>query len=386
MRCKSLLFKYKSRNSQSGEYPIAISISRNGRVYEYLPFKVKEEHWNAKTGLVKPIRPNYVEINRIISNTKNAIEKIMYDNPSLPAKSVVEVYHRNKSGANTLTGFAREFIKECEAGKIIRRENTIKSYRTTLKRINEYAGTIAFDDLNINWYENFCKHLRAQGLVDNSLGKHIKNIKVFINEAFDRGITKTQEQNKKYFKILKNNSDTIYLTDEEIKRLISVDLSSHPHLQYERDRFIVSYYFLLRYSDSIELSKDSIFGIGDNKFIKIKPIKTGNEVIIPIKPIVLEILKKNKFNLKKDTNQESNRKIKEICKLSGIGKWDQVTTHTARRSGATNLYIESIKTGKPPVKLIMDLGGWKTESSFKLYIRVDKLESAIMAADLDFFK
>ena len=62
-------------------------------------------------------------------------------------------------------------------------------------------------------------------------------------------------------------------------------------------------------------------------------------------------------------------------------KFDLISIHTARRSGATNLYKDKV-----PTKIIMDIGGWKTESSFMRYIRVGREENAELAAEYDFFK
>jgi len=388
MNVKPVLLK-KTPNSL-GEYPIVIYVSRDGKIYYYLKIYVNEKDWD-KTGKVKNTRPNYIELNRIISNTKNDLEKLMFDNPTLNAKQIVEKYKLKGGGGSSITDFAEKFIKECKAGKIIRKPNTIKAYRTTcnnLKQFSEKGFSNYFEKVNIDWYENYCAFLRSKGLSENSVGKDIKTVKTFIQEAFERGITTTVEHRKKYFKVYQEASEEVYLNEAEVKLIESLDLSGNARLLEEQDRFIVSYYFLLRYSDSIDISKDNIIEVNGIKFLKKKAIKTGKEVIIPIKPSVYSILKRNKFKLQKDTNQEANRKIKEICLLAGVDKEKalRVTTHTARRSGATNLYIQSIKTGKPPVKLIMDLGGWKTEASFMLYIRVDKLDSAILAAELEHFK
>ena len=52
-------------------------------------------------------------------------------------------------------------------------------------------------------------------------------------------------------------------------------------------------------------------------------------------------------------------------------KWELVTTHTARRSFATNMY----KSGFPTLS-IMKITGHQTESAFLLYIKVTSEENA----------
>ncbi|MCB0615462.1 MAG: tyrosine-type recombinase/integrase [Phaeodactylibacter sp.] len=87
-----------------------------------------------------------------------------------------------------------------------------------------------------------------------------------------------------------------------------------------------------------------------------------------------------------------NRELKKICALAGINevvtegertlpKSQLVTTHTARRSAATNLYLEGAS-----LKTIADLGGWENSETLRLYLRASGFDSARLAKDLDFFK
>ena len=89
-------------------------------------------------------------------------------------------------------------------------------------------------------------------------------------------------------------------------------------------------------------------------------------------------------------NQTLNRDLKDIAKLAEINseieqqmtkggrkiiqqlpKYELVTTHTARRSFATNLY----NMGVPSID-IMHITGHRTEKSFLKYIRVTANEAA----------
>lgn len=52
-------------------------------------------------------------------------------------------------------------------------------------------------------------------------------------------------------------------------------------------------------------------------------------------------------------------------------KYELIKTHTARRTGCTNMYLAGI-----PVIDIMKISGHKTEKEFMKYIKVSKLETA----------
>jgi integrase len=55
-----------------------------------------------------------------------------------------------------------------------------------------------------------------------------------------------------------------------------------------------------------------------------------------------------------------------------VEKCDLVKTHTARRSGATNMYLAGV-----PTIAIMKITGHKTEREFMKYIRITEEQTAI---------
>lgn len=265
---------------------------------------------------------------------------------------------------------------------------TIKSYITCYNHLVSFCEKHPkkFSLINKQWYDNYIGWFRSMNKNENTIGVRVKFIKLIMNESLSAGFHNNISYRSNWFSKPTQEVSSIYLNEEEINKIINLDLEKSTLLCQERYRFVLSYFLLLRHSDSITINKSDIVEINGKYYLKKKAIKTSNEIMLPLKPIVIEILKRYDYSIRQTPNQVSNRSLKEIGKLAGIGKWDQITSHTARRSAATNLYIQSVKTGKPPVKLIMALGGWKTEDSFKKYIRVDSLESAIMAAELDFFR
>ena len=103
---------------------------------------------------------------------------------------------------------------------------------------------------------------------------------------------------------------------------------------------------------------------------------------------------------KAQSNQSTNRVLKRLCRKAGITnfvsvvetsggvkhevtheKCDMVTSHTARRSFATNAYRAGI-----PSLSIMQITGHSTETSFMKYIRISKEENAIALSKHTFFQ
>ena len=196
------------------------------------------------------------------------------------------------------------------------------------------------------------------------------------------------------------DTDNIALNEKEVQSIIDLDLTNYPHLIGERDRFIVAYNFLLRFEDSIKVNKGDITEIGGSYFFNFKTGKTKEGVIIPVFKMTYNILEANNYALSRTTNQESNWKLKEIGRLAGINgivtiteyrrgtridknvtRHTEITTHTTRRSGATNMYLSGM-----PLKVIQILGGWKSIKQLERYIKIDKMQNAMKASEHDFFK
>jgi integrase len=195
------------------------------------------------------------------------------------------------------------------------------------------------------------------------------------------------------FKKLSQESDNIYLNEEELNEIYSLDLSENPRLERTRDLFIVGCWTGLRFSDFTAIKKVNIKG----EFIHIRTSKTKEKVVIPIHWTIKEIM--NKYEGIYDnslppaiSNAKMNKYIKEVGELctsklhtietqtitkGGIErtksckKFELISTHTARRSMATNLYEQLV-----PTLTIMQITGHKTEKAFLKYIKTSKEKHA----------
>ena len=156
-----------------------------------------------------------------------------------------------------------------------------------------------------------------------------------------------------------------------------------------RDLFLVGCFTGLRFSDFSILKTDQI----KDGYIEIKEqTKTGNPVVIPIHKVVQNIINKHDGNLPRAiTNQKFNQYLKEVgikvpslhnhfdttitkggLKISKrLKKYELLTTHSARRSFATNEYLN----GTPTIT-IMAITGHRTEKAFMRYIKLNPTDHA----------
>jgi integrase len=302
----------------------------------------------------------------------------------------------NTTGANTsfnsLSSFATHYV---ETIKSVKKNNTVLHNKQTLNLLNEFETSkrkkITFDRVNLDFYNDFIDFLTTNKRYSpNTIGKHIANIKLFMNEATERGFNTKLDYKSKRFKVTGETVESIYLTEDELIRVYDHDFSKNKRLDQTRDLFIIGCFTGLRFSDFSQLKIENI----NEDAIKVKTQKTGQTVVIPIHWTVKNILEKyeqTSIGLPRPlSNQKMNEYLKEIGAIVGINsevlidntkgglrvqktvcKYDLITTHTARRSFATNLF----KSGFSSIG-IMKITGHKTEKSFMKYIKISNEENS----------
>lgn len=305
-----------------------------------------------------------------------------------------------RKGKPNLIKFIDDYII---TSKSFKSPNTVKGYKSTLNHLIDFQKakrtTVDFDTINLEFYDRFTSYLIFEKkLTQNSVGKYIKQLKVLLNEATERGLNTNLEFKKRKFKVLTEQTDKIYLNTNELERMYNLDLSKTKGLERARDLFLIGCYTGLRFSDFTQLRPENI--LEGNK-LKVRTEKTSEVVVIPMHRIVKEILKKYKNELPKAiTNQKMNEHLKTLGEKADINeliethitkagvleksvsfKYDLISTHTARRSFATNLYMADV-----PAITIMKITGHRTERAFLQYIRVTQEQNANKLLNHPFFK
>jgi len=278
--------------------------------------------------------------------------------------------------------------------------STIEKYNNTFFHLQNFAkykkykgGEVDFNDITIAFYMDFTEYLKhVANLATNSIGKQIAILKMLMRVAYDMGLTNNKDFQSPRFKVLTEDSENIYLDYSELERLFMLDLSNNERLDKVRDLFLIGAFTGCRFSDIVNIKPENV----KDKFVEVEQIKTGKKVNIPLHPVFKSIWEKYGGVLPVSiSNQKFNDYIKEVCQLAEINeptsksitkggkrlimkfqKWEMVTSHTARRSFATNLY----KSGFPSIS-IMAITGHKTETSFMKYIKVTPDEHAKLLAE-----
>jgi len=307
--------------------------------------------------------------------------------------------YQNPKGS--LFAFIQDFIDKAETypnprtGKPVS-YRVYRHYNSSFDRLKEFSKEqgkeVNFNDIDLDFYEDFKAYLQSQGLALNTIGRIIKTIKVFLNSATEKGYNTNLKYKSAKFAAPTEESETVYLNEEDIDSLTELDLTEHERLDKVRDLFLIGCWTGLRYSDFYQVTNDNI----KDNLIHIRQTKTDAKVVVPVHPTVQSILDKYKGKLPAViSNQKFNVYLKEVTEKAELNeiveksitkggvkkttkykKWELVRSHTARRSFATNLY----KAGFP-TQSIMAITGHKTEAAFLKYLKVTPVEHAQLLND-----
>lgn len=381
----------------------------------YLSEKINPIFWNKNTqrAIKTPKFPSSPEFNRRLVLTDSKIKEIFYkyqnDNENLIPSEETFKELLNKEfkkveakidPTKTFFGFYEKVIELTETGgRVVQKtgkaysKGTIQIYKNTYNRLKEFQVfkkiKIDFDTIDQRFYYDFVAFMNNQEHSINTIGKDIKTLKTILEEATQAGVNKNLTYKNSKFKVLTEESDSIYLKESELNEIESYDLKD-ASLERVRDMFIIGCYTGLRFSDFSILNSNSI----KDGFIEIITVKGNQSIAIPIHSKVKKILEKYNGELPKAiSNQKFNEKLKEIgvqipCLIESFSKeitkggntvsndfakWELLTTHTARRSFATNEYL----AGTPAIT-IMAITGHKTEKMFMKYLKLIPKEHAVL--------
>jgi integrase len=310
------------------------------------------------------------------------------------------------------TDWIQKYIDECPIrlykGEPVKKR-TIQHYTTTKYKLEGYEKhfnvKLRFQDINLEFYRNFVFYAQnVEKINNNTIGGYITNLKKWCKIIDIEGHPINPQYRHSEFSTISNKTKDIYLNEDEINKVYQHDFSDSERLDKTRDNFIIGLRTGLRISDFMKLKQLNI--VGD--YIEIETSKTEHPVVIPMHSQVKAILQKRNGELPPViSDQKFNEYVKEVCKTIGFAemvdgakmvnkkdekdffgdskvkiksmmrkefgtfpKHELITSHTCRRSFASNLY------GKLDNPTIMAITGHKTETMFLKYIKITPREHA----------
>ena len=386
-----------------------------GKLVWYTGIKVNPKDWNTQTGRMRQTQTNRLSVAtnerlRILAEKAEEIY-LRYWNANQPLP--LELFRQELTafsegrvlpvaGPVQLFDFIEQLIAERLASPDYSNQ-TLKSYRTCLKKLRQYEKEkrvrLNFESFDLEFHAKFTGWLSAQGFKPNYIQTIVKKLKTFLGVAVERGLTQKSVFRSRGFSVKAEEVERIYLNESELQQIAAVNLSDNPRLDRVRDLFLIGCYTGLRFSDFSALRAGNIRRVDGVDIITVTTQKTRKVVSVPVFPAVRAILDKRGGEPPKGySNQPLNRYIKELCQSAGITapvevtrfvggfkvgtsveKYTLVSTHTARRSFATNEYLRALAENRS-YRPIMDILGHSTEKMFFRYIKISGEQTAVSFA------
>ena len=297
-----------------------------------------------------------------------------------------------------------EFIREVLEKKSRRKSvHYAAVYDAIIKHIDNfsllYECDIFTNSVTDEFLDDFIIYLEEEGLRHNTIVGYIQKIQSFVRRAsqYNYAVDTTYDE----IDLQKEPTNAVFLSMNEITRIYYYKFVKQDKRRAKeriRDLFVVGCLTALRYSDYSTLTKDNF----QNGYIVKRTKKTNVDVKVPAHDYVKEIFEKYHYNIPgRLCIQYFNKYLKIIMKEIGLNdlitfsytkggklltvtreKWELISSHTARRSAATNMYL----TGRMKTLEIMKLTGHRSEENFFRYIRLTSEDTSRSISGDMFFR
>jgi len=420
----NLSFLLKSA-SVGRPYPVILRLrdSRSVDIEVRTQLQIFPEHWS-KTRQEMIARPGIPDedrfrFNETLADIKNTVLKA-YNDLLLTGKAPTRTWLTQCLGKKArkpalpketrLMAFIQTFLDEITSGARLTESSqryqpsTIKVFKGFQSLLKEYitktGQKLDYADIDMKFYNRYVQFFINKKYSANTIGRHIKHLKTIMRAAREEGYHQNLEIERKKFKVIRVATSEIYLTIDELRRMMALDLSATPHHEKARDLFLIGCFTAQRFSDYSRIRPEHLKTLQDGtRVIELNQVKTAGKVVIPILPELETILARNNYTSPSMTDVKLNKYIKEVAKkakiigifekevtkegrrsIERINRSDMIKTHSARRTGCTIMYLAGI-----PSIAIMKISGHKSEQEFLKYIRVSQEETAAQVAAINWF-
>lgn len=343
---KVLFYLKKNNLKPDGKAPVMGRITVNGSIAQFsCKLNIKPSLWDTKANKASGKSLEAQKINQKLDNIKAQIGK-QYQNICdrdnfVSAEKVKNAYLGFGDDYRTFFSIADEFYESY--AKRVGKDRTEGSYEQLLinrKRVEMFLrdrynlSDIPIKEIEPQFIEDYYAYLlEERKLAGSTLLTAVTKLKQIMLIAQRKGYV--QVNPFAGFRFKAKTRDRGYLTEDELKRFMSVELRRYKQRQI-RDIFVFCAFTGLAYSDVKKLTFDDIQTSFDGELWLIAKRKKTNVTfyvkLLPVAKRLIEqyrLVAKNNYIFPVPTFSDSmNRCLQRIAKLCGISK--RITSHMAR--------------------------------------------------------
>ena len=252
------------------------------------------------------------------------------------------------------------------------KESTKQNLLSTYTLLTKFKSHIDFKELTPEFIFDFERFLFCYDLQTNTVAKHMKHFKTFVNLAIDKGYLNLNDYPFRRYRIKTLKPKHTFLLPDELEKLETLELTGKKiAYKHSLEAFLFCCYTGLRYSDFTHLSDKNLIYIENRPWIIFTTIKTGAEVRLPLALLFegkgWKLLRKHQKHLDEffriKTNSTVNKELIRIGKLAGIQK--HFSFHSARHTNATLLIYRGAN-----ITTVQKLLGHRNVSTTQIYSEV----------------
>lgn len=305
------------------------------------------------------------------------------------ADDIIEEFQNYKDEYLLFNFMEKIIIRQKQNGKI----RTSETYTSALNSFKKFRKNedIMLDCINSEIIEEYEAWLKGNGLIPNSISFYTRILRAVYNRAVDDEIIENRNPFRKvYTGVDKTVKRALPLT--VIKKIIGLDLSMTPAIDFAKDMFLMSFYLRgMSFIDMAFLKKSDL----QNGSVTYRRRKTGQQLVIGWEPEMQMILDKypenqtdyllpiitnpsvSERNTYRIKGYNINRDLKKIATMVGITI--PLSLYVARHSWASAAKAKGI-----PVSVISEGMGHDSEATTQIYLAsldtsiVDKANSIIL--------
>lgn len=376
----SKLYFRKSYQNRQGQSPIYLRLNHRGKVTDVtLNIMADPVAWNEKKLRIKATDPDHAIKNKLLDHYELKARQIKHDhelhNKPLTIPELKRLIKDTGYGNECFYAYAEKVLKEREKDHAA---NTQRGMRANIKKLQQFRPSLTLSQIDLDVIQGFDRYLRHDRKNnDNTVRRAMKTIRTICLHAFQRGlIPKNPFVNYKIGEIVGNRES---LTENEVNKLEelyesgSLDKAKQNVLRY----FLFACYTGTAFVDLKNLQRKNIvekmvwgekqkflsYTRQKTKTLAYLPVLREAERLIPSMPHFNQKQKKQML-FRVICEQPTNRYLKEIMQIAGIGK--VITTHCARHTFGTLCRAKGISTD-----ITAKFMGHKNTKITEVYIKHD---------------
>ena len=350
-----LHFFLRKPYAERADWPLFVRVSVGGQRIEFkIGRTVVPDNWDQTRGMSKGrtrrdlelnkylelVRARFLEIHNMLLREKKLIT------PAVMKAHFLGTIEKPKMMCEVFREANKKRKEELDRGDIVKptyqRWTRCADYLEEFFLLNYNTADLPIKEVTSGLLDDFEHFLRMKkSCANNAAVRYMRSVKNIMQYALaHRWIDRDPFIGKKY---QRTYNERQFLTETELRIIMSLDFTELPRLEIVRDTFLFCCFTGLAFCDVKALMTfDITTDDSGHTWIRKARAKTGEMSIIPMLEIPLHIVRKYREHptvvstgvaLPVITNQKMNAYLKEIADLAGIKK--HLTTHVARHTFAS---------------------------------------------------